>query len=178
MRAGAGGLRQEGEIIGAELAVVESLRQNVGADYAIDPIHAPGLFAGEYFDAVDGIGSSPAFAAQNIGALSEFARSGADRVLFEVAPPEVLTDGSVSNGCERGAFVAFDSVRTIDPGSTAFLLTSSSGSSVSIGRWAPPSYPVEVPSQNSVTIEFPDDALGASWTLQPDSADMLICVVV
>ena len=177
MRAGAGGLRQEGEIIGAELAVLEAFGQDVGADYPIDSVHAPGLLAGEYLEAIDGIGSSPAFDVQDIGLLTAFARTGADRVLFEVAPPRVRSGFSMDERCEQGDFLALDSARTIDPGSTVVLLTPGSGGSVSIGHWAPPSYLVEVPAQDPIEITFPDEPRASSWTLQPDAQGTLICVV-
>lgn len=175
MRAGAGGLRREGAIIGAELGVVETLRDAVPADYAIDPVHAPGLTAGEYFEAVDGVGSSPAMPVQAFGSLSEFARTGADRVLFELAPPDISADVPPTGRCEPTDLVRVDSVSVIEPGSTVVLQASDPMTVVSFGRWAPPSFPVELAGTNLI-VSFPDDVFGEPWTIATEFPDTRFCL--
>ncbi|WP_373068181.1 hypothetical protein [Gemmatimonas sp.] len=175
MRAGAGGLRLEGAIIGAELGVIETLRDVVPADYAIDPVHAPGLTAGKYFEAVDGVGSSPAMPIQAFGSLSEFARTGADRVLFELAPPDISADVSLAGLCEATDLVQVDSVSVIEPGSTVVLQASDPKTVVSLGRWATPSFPVELGGTNLI-VSFPDDEFGEQWTIATEFPDTRFCL--
>jgi hypothetical protein len=177
MRAGAGGLRLEGEIIGAELAVVESVRDQTPAAYPIDPVHAPGLLAGEYLEAVDGVGSSPALPVSAIISLSEQARVGADRVLFELAPPAVSLDESQSGRCAPADFVSFDSEKTIESGTRAVIQGTDPATIVSVGRWAPPSFPVEIGDQVTI-ISFADDGVfGEPWTITTESPGARICVL-
>lgn len=177
MRAGAGGLRLEGELISAELAVVEELRDQAPTDFEIDSVHAPGLLAGEYLDAVDGIGSSPALPVSAIGQLSEVARLGADRVLFQLAPPEVSSDESSPAACKPEDFVFLDSETTVDPGTVAVVQATDPATLIAVGRWAPPSFPVEIGDQVTI-ISFGDDgAFGAPWTLRSDSPSARLCLV-
>lgn len=175
MRAGAGSLRLAGEIVGAEIAVVEALRQEVAADYVMDPVYAPGLEAGAYLDAVDGIGSSPASPVSAIRSLSELARVGADRVLFELAPPDVSTDEPPPGTCEPADFVSFDAEKTIDSGTMAVVQSTDPATIVSVGRWAPPSFPVEIGDQVTI-ISFADDGgFGEPWTITTESQGARIC---
>ena len=175
MRGGAGGLRLEGAIIGAELGVVETLRDGVPTDYAIDPVRAPGLTAGEFFEAVDGVGSSPALPIQAIGSLSEVARTGADRVLFELAPPEISADVPPASQCEATQFVRVDSISVIEPGSTVVLQAADPTTVVSLGRWASPSFPVELGGAGLI-VSFPDDVFGEPWTMATEFPDTRFCV--
>lgn len=175
MRAGAGGLRLEGAIIGAELGVVETLRDGVPTDYAIDPVRAPGLTAGKYFEAVDGVGSSPALPVGGVRALSEFARTGADRVLFELAPPEISADVPPASQCEATQLVRVDSLSVIEPGSTVVLQAADPTTVVSLGRWAPPSFPVELGGAGLI-VSFPDDVFGEPWTIATEFPDTRFCV--
>ena len=175
MRAGAGGLRLEGAIIGAELGVVETLRDGVPADYAIDPVRAPGLTAGEYFEVVDGVGSSPALPIEAVSSLSEFARTGADRVLFELAPPDISADVPMASQCEATDLVQVDSVSVIEPGSTVVLQASDPMTVVSFGRWAPPSFPVELGGA-SLIVSLPDDVFGEPWTIATEFPDARFCL--
>lgn len=176
MRAGAGGLRLEGAIIGAELGVVETLRERVPADYAIDPVHAPGLTAGEYFDAVDGVGSSASLPIEAVDAQSESARIGADRVLFELAPPDISADVSQAEPCEVTQPVQVGSVTVIDPGSMVVLQATDPTTVVSFGRWAPPSFPVELGGAN-VIASLPDDMFGEPWTIATEFPGTRFCLL-
>lgn len=177
MRAGAGGLRSEGELIGAELAVVEALRDNVPVSYPIDPVHAPGMTVGEYLAAVDGVGSSPALPAEVIESLSELSRLGADRVLFDVAPPVVSGDLSLSGQCDPTDFGPLDSARSIEPGASAVLTSIASSSAVTIGRWAPPTHTVELHSSDLTVLSFPDDSFAVPWILEAEGPGVDLCVV-
>ena len=177
MRAGAGGLRLESELIGAELAVLESLRDDAEPQYAIDIVHAPGLLAGEYFNAVDGVGSSPALPVRSFSSLSDVARSGADRVLFELAPPRVSNDAGAASRCQPTEFETLGSVRTVDPGSVVVLQASDPDVVVSVGRWAVPSLPVRIGGQSAVVVSFPDDGFLEPWTIEAGTPGATFCVV-
>ena len=175
MRAGAGGLQLEGTIVGAELGVVETLRDVVPTDYAIDPVRASALTAGAYFEAIDGVGSSPALPIEALSRLSEPARSGADRVLFELAPLDVSVARPEVGPCEGAELLPVGSVRAFLPGSTVVLQGADPMAVVSFGRWGTPSFPVELGAAGAV-VSLPDDVFAEPWTIATEFPDTQVCL--
>jgi len=46
---------------------------------------------------------------------------------------------------------------------------------VSFGRWAPPSFPVELGGA-SLIVSFPDDVFGEPWTVATEFPDTRFCL--
>jgi hypothetical protein len=78
--AGAAGLRGVSEIVRAELAALELVRDRVDPGFRPDAEYMPPVLAGPYFDAVDDLGS-PALSPRELRRASEALRTRADGVL-------------------------------------------------------------------------------------------------
>jgi hypothetical protein len=168
LRAGAGGMRYEGELMVAQLAVLEAYRPYVDPDHQVDTRAAPSLLAGPYFAAVDNLGSSPADPITTAGSWNELARQAADRVLREVAPIEVavLSDpGAPAPACTPGT--PTPERLTLDGGSVV-VFDSGEPLEVRISRFSsePSEEPFAViPAGATVAISVPSDDAPEPWEL-------------
>jgi hypothetical protein len=82
LKAGSSGLQDNSSYVSAELGALELARPTVDPGYRVDATRSPEIYAGEYFDAVDDLGS-PADSPAEIRARTEPVRQAADVVLTE-----------------------------------------------------------------------------------------------
>ena len=129
---GATWLKNEGDIVSAELAVVMMHRDGLDPTLAVDPVHAFMLSVGDYLAAVDDLGSSAAIDPQTIELSSEQARRGADLMLNNLVVPSALGENF---NCEASG----PRPQTIElaPGSNLTVRVSAQTSFV-LSRFAPP----------------------------------------
>ena len=114
---GAEWLRNQGDIVSAELAVVEAHRDSLDPLEVVDPVHAPTLSVGAYLEAVDDLGSSAAADLAGIPSMRLSARTGADLVVNRLVSPE--STGIVGEDC-----VPVESAVTslvLEPGGSALV---------------------------------------------------------
>jgi hypothetical protein len=170
---GAGWLKNEGDIVGAELAVVMMHREGLDPLIAVDPIHAPMLTVGPYLAAADDLGSSAAIDPQELPTASEQARLGADLLLNSLVEAQPLHDApscKVEN--EPGGQIQ------LVPGSSMvmkILETTAFG----ISRFAPQE--ISRAGMRSIEaglyqIDIPVDVVNVPWTLTLEiPSDVRIC---
>ncbi|MFN2471698.1 MAG: hypothetical protein ABR583_12075 [Gaiellaceae bacterium] len=82
LQAGSKTLQETSSYVAAELGAFELVGRGVDTNYAPDPVRAPDITAGRYFDAIDQYGS-PADTPQEIAERSEPYRQAADAVLVQ-----------------------------------------------------------------------------------------------
>ena len=88
LRNGAQWMRDSSSVLAGELASLESARAEVKIDpfFVPDPVNAPQLRAGDYFDAIRHI-RSPAFKPNSLNGASPEVKAAADRIRAEVLAP-------------------------------------------------------------------------------------------
>jgi hypothetical protein len=82
-------LRTASRIVPAELGALQVARGIAPAGLVVDPDYAPQLFAGQYFAAIDAIGSSPADSLKQLLREPEQARTAADTLLVRAGELQV-----------------------------------------------------------------------------------------
>ena len=80
LKSGSSGLQENSRYVSAELGALELARSKVDPDYRPDLTRAPQVYAGEYLEAVDDLGS-PADSPTGLDARPEPVRQAADLVL-------------------------------------------------------------------------------------------------
>jgi hypothetical protein len=170
---GAQWLKNEGDIVGAELAVVEMHRDTIDPSIAVDPLHAFMLPVGAYLSAVDDLGSSAAIDPQELPNASEQARLGADLLLNSLVKPQTISDRAMCQVENRP-----ESRMQVTPGSTVVLKVLRVAA-YGISRFAPQE--VSRAGMQSIEaglfqIEIPDDVVEVPWILTFENpTDVRIC---
>lgn len=170
---GAAWLKNEGDIVGAELAVVSMYGDQLDPLLPVDPIHAFMLSVGDYVAAVNDIGSSAAIDPQDVANASEQARLGADLLLNSLVTPQIMGDPSICQvENEAGGQIQ------LTPGSTV-VVKIVQATAYGISRFAPQE--VSRAGMQSIEaglyqIDFPDDVVEVPWTLTLENpTDVRIC---
>ena len=126
--------------------------------------------ADRYFAAVDGIGTSPAVPIEVVAHMPDFARAGADRVLFELSPPEIARSASTCAGPAGGPVAA-------PPGATVLVTNPGPATDLVVSRWSPVGQVVtELPSGGSVELRFPQDGIVQPYAIFVPQPTARICV--
>jgi hypothetical protein len=170
---GAQWLKNEGDIVGAELAVVEMHRDTIDPSIAVDPLHAFMLPVGAYLSAVDDLGSSAAIDPQELPIASEQARLGADLLLNSLVKPQTMSDSAmcqVENQPEGQI--------QLTPGSTVVLKVLQV-TAYGISRFAPQELSragMQSIEAGLFQIDIPADVVEVPWTLTFENpTDVRIC---
>ena len=170
---GAKWLKNEGDIVGAELAVVMMHRETIDPMMAVDPVHSFMLPVGAYLAAVDDLGSSAAIDPQQIVNTSEQARLGADLLLNSLVEPLTIGDPALCK-VENQA----ESQIQLIPGSTV-VVKILQATNFGISRFAPQE--LSRAGMRSIEpglyqIDIPDDVVDVPWTLTLEiPTDVRIC---
>ena len=170
---GAQWLKNEGDIVGAELAVVEMHRDTIDPLISVDPLHAFMLPVGAYLSAVDELGSSAAIDPQELPNASEQARLGADLLLNSLVKPQTMSDPAICQVENQP-----ETRMQLTPGSTVVLKVLQV-TAYGISRFAPQE--VSRAGMQSIEaglfqIEIPDDVVEVPWILTLENpTDVRIC---
>jgi hypothetical protein len=106
LESGVAHLREYTGFVGSSFGALELAGPGVDPTYRPDPVHAPNVYAGSYFEAVRELGS-PAFTPDEIRRQAEHHRQAADSVLIAALG---ITPRPAGPGEEDGAPPAVDSV--------------------------------------------------------------------
>ena len=170
---GAAWLKNEGDIVGAELAVVMMHRETIDPLMAVDPVHSFMLPVGAYLAAVDDLGSSAAIDPQQIVNTSEQARLGADLLLNSLVVPQTTSDPAICQVENQP-----ESRMQLTPGSTV-VVKILQATTFGISRFAPQE--TSRAGMRSIEpglyqIDIPDDVVDVPWTLTLEiPTDVRIC---
>jgi hypothetical protein len=170
---GAAWLKNEGDIVGAELAIVEMHRDIIDPSISADPVHAPMLPVGAYLSAVDDLGSSAAIEPLQIVNASEQARLGADLLLNSLAKPQTMSDPAICQVENQP-----ETRIQLTPGSTVVLKVLQV-TTYGISRFAPQE--VSRAGMRSIEaglfqIDIPHDIVEVPWILTLENPnDVRIC---
>ena len=170
---GAAWLKNEGDIVGAELAIVEMHRDIIDPSISVDPVHSFMLPVGAYLSAVDDLGSSAAIDPLQIVNASEQARLGADLLLNSLVVPQTMSDPAICQVENQP-----ESRNQLTPGSTV-VLKALQVTAYGISRFAPQE--LSRAGMRSIEpglyqIDIPDDVVDVPWTLTLEiPADVRIC---
>jgi hypothetical protein len=173
LRQGAAWLKNEGDIVGAELAIVEMHRDIIDPSISVDPVHSFMLPVGAYLSAVDDLGSSAAIDPLQIVNASEQARLGADLLLNSLVVPQTMSDPAICQVENQP-----ESRNQLTPGSTVVLKVLQV-TTYGISRFAPQE--LSRAGMRSIEpglyqIDIPDDVVDVPWTLTLEiPADVRIC---
>ena len=170
---GAAWLKNEGDIVGAELAIVEMHRDIIDPSISVDPVHSFMLPVGDYLSAVDDLGSSAAIEPLQIVNASEQARLGADLLLTSLVKPQTMSDPAICQVENQP-----EGQIQLTPGSTVVLKVLQV-TAYGISRFAPQE--VSRAGMQSIEaglfqIEIPDDVVEVPWILTLENpTDVRIC---
>jgi hypothetical protein len=170
---GAGRLKNEGDIVGAELAIVEMHRDIIDPSISVDPVHSFMLPVGAYLSAVDDLGSSAAIEPLQIVNASEQARLGADLLLNSLVKPQTMSDPAICQVENQP-----ETRMQLTPGSTVVLKVLQV-TAYGISRFAPQE--VSRAGMQSIEaglfqIDIPDDIVEVPWILTFENPnDVRIC---
>ena len=170
---GAAWLKNEGDIVGAELAIVEMHRDIIDPSISVDPVHSFMLPVGDYLSAVDDLGSSAAIEPLQIVNASEQARLGADLLLNSLVKPQTMSDPAICQVENQP-----ETRMQLTPGSTVVLKVLQV-TAYGISRFAPQE--VSRAGMQSIEaglfqIEIPDDVVEVPWILTLENpTDVRIC---
>jgi len=170
---GAEWLKNEGDIVGAELAIVEMHRDIIEPLISVDPVHSFMLPVGAYLSAVDDLGSSAGSDPQDLANSSEQARLGADLLLNSLVDPQIVQDLAfckVEN--EVGSQIQ------LTPGSTV-VVKILQATAFGISRFAPQERSragMRSIEPGLYQIDIPDDVVDVPWILTLENpTDVRIC---
>jgi hypothetical protein len=170
---GAQWLKNHGDIVGAELAVVMMHRESLDPLIAVDPVHAPMLTVGPYLAAADALRSTAAIDPYELANASEQARLGTDLLLNSLVKPQAMSDPDICQVENRA-----ESDIQLRPGSTVVLKVLQM-TAYGISRFAPQE--VSRAGMQSIEaglfqIDIPDDVVEVPWTLTLENpTDVRIC---
>jgi len=170
---GAQWLKNQGDIVGAELAVVMMHRESLDPLIALDPVHAPMLTVGPYLAAADALGSTAAIDPYELSNASEQARLGADLLLNSLVKPQTMGDPAICQVENQP-----ETRMQLTPGSTVVLKVLQV-TAYGISRFAPQE--VSRAGMQSIEaglfqIEIPDDVVEVPWILTLENpTDVRIC---
>jgi hypothetical protein len=156
LRDGSRFLKEWSRYLQVELAALELAGPTIDPSFAPDPVRAPDVTAGKYFDAVDQHGS-PAAGADEIPARAEAERAAADDVLVKALSPTLGPRREHGDGPRPDVEAA--SGRVSNAGSCANAASSLEVRLPPEGMTVSGSVPVEV-RLRSFASAFPGGALG------------------
>ena len=97
LRGGSQFLQDWSRYVRAELGALELAGPETRSDFAPDPVRAPDITAGKYFNAIREYGS-PASSASEIARAGEAERQAADSVLLQALGATIVPDGTPAGG--------------------------------------------------------------------------------
>jgi hypothetical protein len=176
-------LAEQSNLARGDTEALEIARPSVSPEFQLSPEIAgtPALvdvFAGPYFEAVDGYGS-PAYSEAELLAAPETVRHQADVVLSEALPLRTVVRpsgydaaGGGENCVARPGPVAPDDEVAVDPGLTRIEVAPGSAAHLSLRRFAEGEYPVsiaEAPGGSVSVLRVPRDESPRPWYLHVEA---------